>query len=360
MTSSTLLTGIRAGLPPAGPETIHLDITNGCDAACVTCWDHSPRLHVTKEPSWKSRRAELTHLLRAIDEAMSLGCLRKVIVSGAGEPCLHPEINNLLSGLKERGLQLTLITNLIHTDVDQLVAVGVDALLVGVHGASEDVWSAFHPGFKAHHWQILLDKLQFLKSTPVQVKHVQVICGLNCHQVTEMIELGALYGAARVGFKLASLTGGTETVAITDAQRMLLLQEWIPAGIVRAAKWRIKHNLTALKIQLEAGGLATAPMEETGCYMGHLYARITVDGDVLFCCNHEAHVGRLVNGRGLAALWQGEAWNHLRQRLDDGEFFPGCARCGKFEQNLKISRELRLHGEKAVDPKQLGGSGCSR
>ena len=39
-----ILDGMRAGVPGGGPETVHVDLTNACNAACVTCWDHSPML----------------------------------------------------------------------------------------------------------------------------------------------------------------------------------------------------------------------------------------------------------------------------------------------------------------------------
>jgi hypothetical protein len=48
----------------------------------------------------------------------------------------------------------------------------------------------------------------------------------------------------------------------------------------------------------------------------------------------------------LAELWYGDAWQALRDRLRRGEYFPGCDKCGKFEQNVKWSRRLR---EKAGD-----------
>ena len=47
---------------------------------------------------------------------------------------------------------------------------------------------------------------------------------------------------------------------------------------------------------------------------------------------HDAPVSR---------LWTGDAWQALRERLARGEFFPGCSRCGKFEQTSKWASKLQ-------------------
>ena len=82
------------------------------------------------------------------------------------------------------------------------------------------------------------------------------------------------------------------------------------------------------------------PIGEIGCFMGYVYTRITVDLDVLYCCNTEVKVGSLRDA-GFADLWRGEAWQAMRDRLRRGDWFPGCARCGKLEQNAAWSRRYR-------------------
>ena len=38
-----------------GPETVHLDVTNGCNTNCITCWDHSPLLTIGRTTAWQPR-----------------------------------------------------------------------------------------------------------------------------------------------------------------------------------------------------------------------------------------------------------------------------------------------------------------
>ncbi|HOY65593.1 MAG TPA: radical SAM protein [Candidatus Ozemobacteraceae bacterium] len=327
-----------------GPETLHLDITNGCNTSCVTCWDHSPLLTTPRDPAWKSRQADPEGLVRIVSEAAALGCLRNVIVSGMGDPLTHPRALYLLSELKALHLRVTLISNMLAPSAAELPPSFADTILVGIHAADADGYRAFHPSGPENGWETLMNRLSARRRDGCHDRHVQVICALNAPQLVPMIELADTFRAERVNFKLASLARETEAVRITDEQRRRLLAEWIPAAAERADRLCVRHNLATLRAQVEAGGAATAPIASVGCHMGDRYARIAVDGTVYYCCNTETAIGRLSDGQGFSELWRGQDWNGMRARLARGEYFPGCARCGKFEQNAKIAVKLRAAG----------------
>ena len=89
------------------------------------------------------------------------------------------------------------------------------------------------------------------------------------------------------------------------------------------------------------------PIADVGCFMGYVYTRITASLDVLYCCNTEVRVGSLADAR-FSELWRGDAWQALRDRLRRGDYFAGCARCGKFEQNVEWSARVKAElGEDA-------------
>jgi hypothetical protein len=110
------------------------------------------------------------------------------------------------------------------------------------------------------------------------------------------------------------------------------------------AELGVHTNLELFAQQLAAGSdgdaSATVPIADVGCFMGHVYTRITATLDVLYCCNTEVRVGSLADAP-LSELWRGAAWQALRDRLRRGDYFAGCARCGKFEQNQKWSQRVR-------------------
>lgn len=357
------LLALKDGVVRHGPQTLHIDVTNTCNTNCVTCWDHSPHLTEARSSAWKRQRVDVDAVVALLDDVQSLDTaearLQNVILSGMGEPFTHPEIYALIADVKRRGLHLTIITNLVAADVDRVVALGVDALLVGVQGASEASYLAFHPNFNASHWALLNQQLDRLADEPhIDVKQVQVICGHNAHELSSMVELAHRTAARQVNFKLASLKAGTEAVRITPAQRHALLTTEIAAAAARARALDVQTNLVVLQRQVEAGGVtddkddgdvdddgeavgsATADIAGTGCLLGHFYARVTVDGTVLYCCNTDVVVGSLAT-LPFSAWWRSARWEHWRRRMREGRYLDSCAQCGKWNQNVALSRRFR-------------------
>jgi MoaA/NifB/PqqE/SkfB family radical SAM enzyme len=349
-----VLRGLRAGVPEGGPLEVHLDVTNTCNAACVTCWDHSPDLREPRPNAWKARKLDADRFRRLVDELAALGSVEHVVVSGMGEPFTHPRIYEMLAHVRARGMRITLMTNLVAADIDRLLSIGVDHLLVGVQGVTPATHAAFHPGWTEAQFFRLCQHLRALGRAGSRVRHVHVIERHTAEEVVEMVRFGHRFGADRVNFKLASLAGGTEVNRITAAQRARLLSEDVPAAQALAARLGVPTNLDLFTRQLEAGlegEVQTTPMRDVGCYMGHVYTRVTVDGDVLYCCNTNVRVAH-VDDAPFRDLWFGDAWQGLRDRLRERRFFEGCERCGKFEQNVAWAK--RVAGDRAEIPADEG------
>ena len=340
-----ILAGIDDGRPTQGPTTVHIDVTNACNAACITCWDHSPLLNEGRPAAWKKRMMSLTDFDDIVDQLAAMGSVQSMILSGMGDPLVHPDIYPMMARVKQQGWHLTMLTNLVAADIDRLEQSGVDQLLIGVHGARPASYLAFHPGWTNQHFSTMCRYLRRLRSAGVRCRHVQVINRDNAHDVPEMVRFGKSFGAARVNFKLASLYDGTEACTITTTQQQWLLQQGVPTARVLANELQVETNLDLFERQLRASqqqALATTPIDAVGCFMGYVYTRITVDREVLFCCNTAVSVGSLREA-GFEQLWYGERWQSLRRQLRQGSYFRGCDKCGKFEQNVKWSQRYREH-----------------
>lgn len=347
--SSIAVEGMNVGRPLAGPETVHIDITNSCNTNCITCWDHSPHLDVTRSSEWKRQRVEVRVVEELLDDLLALGGLRAIVLSGMGEPFTHPEVYDLIGAVKRRGLHLTVITNLVAADPKRILELCVDQLLIGIHGASAASYLAFHPSFRLEEWERLLAMLELFREAGRRFKQVQVVSAVNAEELVEMVQLARETEAAQVNFKLASLRDGTEAARITDAQRMRLVDELVPQASRVAAELGVVTNLDVFAGQLGAGAERTAPVESVGCFMGYSYARVLVDGTVLYCCNTDVRVGSLAGGERFSELWAGESWQALRERFRRGEYLPSCGQCGKLNQNVKLaSRFERRFGRQRL------------
>ena len=341
MTRAEVMAGMRAGRPTTGPLQVHIDITNGCNAACITCWDHSPLLSEPRSNEWKRRRMSLDGFRDVMAQLDEMNSVHAVVVSGMGDPLTHPHVYEMLAEVKRRDWHLTVLSNLVAADIDRLADSGVDNLLVGVQGATPDAYTAFHPGWTDAHFTRMCRYLRRLQRAGVNTRHVQVISRQTADEVVEMVRFGKLFRAERVNFKLASLADGTEACRVTPEQLSWLSEEGVPAARALASKLGVHTNLELFERQVAAAlrsQTASVPIAEVGCWMGYVYTRITVDREVLYCCNTEVSVGRLEGS--FSELWWGERWQKLRETLAAGHYFRGCDRCGKFEQNTKWAARL--------------------
>ncbi|MGB7922979.1 MAG: radical SAM protein [Pyrinomonadaceae bacterium] len=347
------LRGIAAGSVLTGPQTVHIDLANGCNTNCVTCWDHSPLLLDARSNAWKRQRVAFDDFDAFAADLASMNSVEAVILSGMGDPFVNPDIYRIVEASKRHGWHVTVLTNALLADAGRVLASDVDMMLISVNGVSAQSYVAFHPNLTAHDFARLLSLLEQFADAGKRFKHVQVINRDTAREVPEMVRFAARYNAAHVTYKLASLGHGTESCAITEQQRERLKTEWIPEALAEAERLGVETNLDVFARQTEAGGLATAPVKEVGCFMGWTYARVTVEGKILFCCSTEVEVGDLAHGK-FSEQWFGARWNETRERLMRGHYFASCAQCGKLNQNVKIGRKVR---ERFGEPVYLARTG---
>lgn len=333
------LRGIAEGRVLAGPQTVHVDLANGCNTNCVTCWDHSPLLNEGRSSAWKRKRVAHEDFAALAADLASMNSVEAVILSGMGDPFVNADIYGIIEISKSYGWHVTVLTNALLADAERVLGLDVDMMLISVNGVSPESYMAFHPNLSTRDFYHLLQLLDAFAESGKRFKHVQVINRDTAHEVPEMVRFAARYAAQHVTYKLASLGHGTESCVITEEQRARLQAEWIPLAEAEARRLGVETNLDVFASQVAAGGFTTAPIKDVGCFMGWTYARVTVEGKILFCCSTEVEVGDLARGK-FSEQWFGDVWNETRVRLMQGRYFPGCAQCGKLNQNVKIGRRV--------------------
>lgn len=339
------LHGIRENRPFMGPQTVHFDIANGCNVRCTTCWHHSPHLFAEHLPtmSWKRRSMTLETFRHIMDDLIQLGGLEQIILSGMGDPSLNEELPAMVRYAHAHGVGVTIITNLLALDLPKLLAgSGELNLLVSICGVTADVWDAFHGGSMAGGFPKLLQQLEILRTAAFAPKHVHVINAQNYQEVPDMVRFGQEWPTKRINFKFASLVNGTEAVALSADQKRELVNNLIPRAKAIAQFKGIDTDLDAFATQVSVNSHRTAPIEEVGCYMGTIYCRVTVDLELLYCCNTEISVGFINEQNSFRDLWEGNRYAALRSQLGAGQFFESCQQCGKYKQNYKWAQRLQL------------------
>ena len=348
------LLGFLDQKPRLGPETVHIDLVNACNLDCVTCWNYAPGLAMPKVAAWKAQRMDEATFHRVLGEVAATG-VERIILSGGGEPFMHPRIYEFIAAVKARGLVLTVISNGTLCDFPRLADLGVDQMLVNTSAASAATYVAYHPNQEEATFEQLVEGVAGV-SGRIGINLVQVINALNAHELEAMVELSARVGA-RASIKLGDTPPGTEALALTETQRRVLLDTSVPAAHAAADLLGVKHNIDAFVDQLASTTskkIDTAPplgrpkASTTPCFAGYLYSRFFVDGRVFFCCEH-IEVGHVEN-HDFATIWSSPDYDAVRRRLHEGRGYPGCARCGKHDMNFTAARQLARLQEKICDP----------
>ncbi|HQP29736.1 MAG TPA: radical SAM protein [Deltaproteobacteria bacterium] len=92
----------RARLPRRGPVSINLDLTSACNFACPHCVD-STIINTASTLDFDTIRTSV--------ETLADQGLLSVILIGGGEPTLHKDFERIVRILKERRMQIGIVTN---------------------------------------------------------------------------------------------------------------------------------------------------------------------------------------------------------------------------------------------------------
>ncbi len=120
---------------------VYVEPTNGCNLSCRTCIRHS----------WEDETGVMDMAVyeRLIDGLRGVGPLRSISFWGFGEPLMHPSIAEMVTRAKGLGARTQIITNGLLLDrsmAGDLLAAGLDSLVVSVDGASEETHADVRPG----------------------------------------------------------------------------------------------------------------------------------------------------------------------------------------------------------------------
>jgi organic radical activating enzyme len=120
------------------PLSINLDITSACNYRCDFCVD--------KKIINKKEQFQYTEVKHVIDNLAERG-LRSVILIGGGEPVLHPHFCDIVRHIKQRNLQLGIVTN--GSKAEKIVSIAnllekKDWVRLSLDAASDDLFLALH------------------------------------------------------------------------------------------------------------------------------------------------------------------------------------------------------------------------
>ena len=320
-------------LHPRLPDVrkLYLEPTTACNLRCRSCIRNA-----WTEPEALMSMSTFQHLL---DGLAALPELQRAVLSGFGEPLLHPRILEMIQMLRERGLTVTLGSNglLLSPEVArELVKLRLDRLVVSLDGIKPETYAGIRGALLAQ----VLDNIHALNeakrrqgslSPTLEIEFVALRS--NVAELSGLATLAAQLGAGRV---LVS-----HVLPYSEEMRGEVLYSHEPRGPLGPSSWPISAGAWIL------WGSVQLPRMHWGaerrcrfvsdkaivvgwdgaispCYaLSHNYSYFAVDGK-------KKQVSRYTLGSAaeqqLASIWQSEEYVRFRSQVR-GFHFPSCPDC---------------------------------
>ena len=262
--------------PRSRPRVIMLELTTRCNAKCRHCFRFSVP-GALKLGDMSSKTIE-----RVLGEASRLG-VRRLVLSGWGEPTVHPGILDVIEGAKSHGLEVALNTNGLRLGemAEELCTLNLDELMVSLEAADPELYGAlrFRGGLESvtEGLMALREMKDMLHSPrPLVTLHV-TLSSLNYLELPDLMEYASKVGASRMVVSNYIPTGA-------EGEHLTLIGRGDQEGIMlRLGVLAFKHGIDVVKPQFEPKATRRCPfIESQGLY-------IRWDGSVAPCINY-AHI----------------------------------------------------------------------
>jgi len=228
-----------------------LELTNACNTSCIFC----PREKVAKEGF-----IDFNMFKKAVQRAKGSGVALNIVLSGLGEPLLHPQVVDFERFLTSEGLDYDLVTNaalLTRGLAGELVDAGPKRILFSVSGINETYETIHRLDFEVTKKNIL-DFIE-VSNGRCEATIVIVICDENRNEIDQLIAFWRDLGISHITLIPMHNRGGAVDVDRSYRENRSLYHQAVEI---------LKRNHIS-----------------TMCWAPFVYWFVGWDGNYYLCCN---------------------------------------------------------------------------
>ena len=347
-----LLQGLINGEKPfTGPFSITMDVTRRCNRHCLGCRYHSKQVNFPSVVTSGIMDIPLSRVQDLCVEVKSLN-IHDTVLTGEGEPFLHPQIFEIVTTAKKSGANIILFTNgtlLDKEKAESLVECRLDTLIVSFWASSPEEYRRNHPGSNINNFDHAVEGLRALKSIKMKYRtqYPQVIFNVplniyNFQNLNGILELAMQTGCNGIQFSpMINWGKKLDHCALSKEQQTSLCLELtrLKKQIVAAG---LSHNIDRVLLRYQIG---EAVWKKIPCYVGWFQSKIKVDGTVVTCPACNLAMGSL-NDNTLGEIWEGHPYRSFRRQtmaregVEELALGPDCdcGFCCHADINLRIHR----------------------
>ena len=310
---------ITGDVAHAGPFWVTVDVTRRCNLQCPGCQYHSPILEKPSLGDQTKKDIPVSLLEKLCDELKILGT-SQIILTGEGEPFLHPRLFDLISVAKKAGFNITLLTNGTYLDessIQNILDSRLDILKVSFWASTPAEYEKIYPGTPPINFKKIVEGLKLLTSRKAEQKSMlpfvflhQPINRHNFQNIDMMADMANRTGCNALSF--APLKPWSEEIASfflsPDEERLLRL------SLARVRKQldslSITHNIDETLLRYKIG---EDVWKKLPCYIAWVHTRIRVDGTIRPCHCCDLAFGN-IHEKTFHEAWNGPAIRVFRRQ----------------------------------------------
>lgn len=340
---------LRGDIAFGGPFYVTVDITRRCNLQCIGCRFHSP---ISKKSPFKDDPVmdiPFDLFKKLCDDLKTMGT-NSILLTGEGEPLLHPRIFDMISIAKEVGLYVILFTNgtlLDETRIKSLLDSCPDTLRVSLWASSPEEYEKNCPGSDPATFINTMQGLRLLtrlkadrrSKVPSVILH-HPINRNNFEKVDGMADLAYQAGCNALTFSpLKCWWGSLGSVSLSLTEEKLLLHS-LSRLEEKLDSLSLKHNIRNTVLRYKIG---YAVWEKMPCYIAWLHVRVRVNGNVSPCHRYALPMGNL-NEERLQKIWNNSGFRTFRTKtmtrigLTSIAEHCDCNFCGFIHDNMQVHR----------------------
>ena len=321
-------------LNPPLPTNLYFEVTNRCNLPCQHCV-RTFNLH-------EEERDPLPEELRRA--AGGLPDLRRMVLHGIGEPLLNKNLPEMIRFAKARGAWVLFNSNgtlLNRSWQDALIDCGLDELRISLDAATPETFEKIRgaPSFG----KIIANLRQFVaRKAERGVSHPRlslwfVAMESNIHELPALVDLAADIGIPEVYFQrlVYNGLGVAQKTQSLHGQAEGTVRGIIEQAVAHAEARGVRFGASGATTPLESLRLADDPRPWSRCRRPWTSSYVTAHGKVLPCCiapfAHQDFQGMVLGDlkeHSLDEIWNGETYQHFRERLQGDDPHPCCRTCG--------------------------------
>lgn len=330
----------------ACPVHLQLGTVNYCNHDCTFCYAARSMFDAQEIPR---TRIDVERLMEIIDEMRELG-LRSATLIGSGEPTLHPHVDEIITGLHDRGLDVGMFTNgsCLTDKTARAIVDHMTFVRFSMTGASRAVHDVVHANGDFERVVANIEKLVRLRVGAFPTLGSQFV--LASYSAPDVVEgarlaksLGLDYYEIKPCYVAPDKPNQLENTLAGDEARELMLE---------AKTFEDENFKVYAKVDQMQGVFAARDDRRRFHYRpyddcpGHkTNAVLEADFNIYFCSNHKTDDFCLGNLRGQSfkEVWQGERRREIIRTLDVHQCEPHC----RMDPVNKIVHEIRV-GERLI------------